>query len=1385
MLHTKSRRVVAIVTATVFYGQLLATLAPRSAQARVEPLTRITAQVHKPNMLILLDTSGSLDGVPGGTFATSTEVGVDCDDGDNCRGGDAVGTCRTTGKGCSSDGQCTVKTCQSGYDSCTADSDCAPISGTCSSGQACYVDADCPALTTGHCATTNTTCTTKSPCSVRLRCTSDAITCASNTDCKTGLCANNVNTCNTSNDCPYATSGGTCAMGTTPTGGCASAANCPTLAKVCSDNPAHTCTTVNDCGGTCKKAGTACTSSANCTTKNGDSCDFSGKTCSSPPNSCIFPRQACTQRYASNYCKDTNTCTSDPNPCTGAAANHCLAGASGDTCALTSSSGGSKMCRIGQSICTRDSDCTVSGDSCGPATSRMVIAKRVIRNIVNTNANVVNMGLMTFYQAGYFPYYPIATATTTTTKSESLQLGQIMSSGCYSKKTGLQTTCTTNGKTYALRASNNAKYLIKGSGGQKDKYVDATYCGWFCEIPGVGTGVFKGAYYDYTDVVGTVGAMTTFTTYRGKVFTQGGVTYRYYDSRPDYYNGGAAPPISTVNCGNACSATCGARWDTQLAPFLTTNDTQANIDGFVAAVTQAMQPADNGGLIAYNGTPSGCALQNDVASDKNHSAYHYMQDVKAADTLSCRLNYVLFVTDGEANGPGDSNCTASACSASDPVAAGCTCRAVLSAYRMRINLGVKTFVVGFSTDGATGAGRAVNDNIAKAGGTDVGGDGTAPYSFGAANETELNDAIQGAIYQALAGSYSTSPATASQGTIQGQSEQSGTLLLDSRIDFPSWKGHLVAYDTASGAPVLKWDAASRLANMDWKTRRVYTSDSTGALVKIDVDSTTGAIRNKSALHSLGLGSDNDEAENIARWFMGDPSMKNPSLLGSIINSTPIDVGSPADGTSPGAHNFYLTYGSRPSITYVGSDDGMLHGFYTRDAVIQGVTQRAGNEAFAYMPRSMLLTATKLYAQGGQVADPAQHIYGLASSPKVKSVCVDNCEDGASAVWKTVLVMTEGWGGNGMFMLDITDPTGTTPFGLLWSAADTNQSSTFGADLGSTISVPAFTFLPGAGMNDHRVIFSSGYPVDDASTTQGRFVVSASVKDGTIKSAQQISPGGTACSQDYALLTDVGTSRRHMRDANGVANGRKEMLAGYFGDTWGNLWQYSASTGGVTLVAGFGCQHPLHFAPTVVQMDADDPNNVNAGDIYLVQVTNSSLDQDTKGFASSKMVIIKQKVVGTEPPAIDTTFGTNGMLVMTASDTTKMCAVTNNAGTSCTTALPSNARPLATPTGVIKPDGTGFVLLSNWYAPDTTGCGKGATYFQLHDFSGSTVTLKQALKIADEPVVNPIIVNGTLMISSSSGPISIAGSVTLKVTGASQPIVNIGDLFQMTGWSELE
>jgi hypothetical protein len=1412
MAHTPSRKAGATLIAAIFYFQLLSALGPRPAAARVDPLNRIVVQIQKPNMLVVLDTSGSLTGVPGDVFDVVTdEVGVDCDDGIDCRGGLSSGTCTISGKGCYSDAQCTSSTCQKGYAACASDSDCMPNAGTCATGQACYTATDCPAQTSGHCALNNNTCSPTNKCTVTNKCKYGNVTCATSSDCRSGMCANNTTACNTDNDCPYKKTGGDCSFEPTPAGGCSDASatgmtssnsNCPVqTTKVCSDNATRSCTLVADCGKWCTSNHNACTSSSQC--QYYESCSTSGKSCNTQSNICTFDHTTCTTLYTDNICKDTNPCVPNPNPCNGVTVNSCLPGAAGDTCNATTTTTGSRMCRRGQTKCTSNSNCTAfTGDKCGPATSRLVMAKRVIRNIVNANANIVNLGLMTFYQTGYYPYYTVS-GTSTTTTSTLISEGTLSAYGCYSRSAGLSSTCTLNGKTYTLHGGSNARYTIDdhddyhdGDGhdgysrdgdGRGSRDVTAAYCGYFCSIPNQGTGVFTAAYYDSSNVTGTTGGTkTVFPTYRGKVFTEAGVTYRYYDSKPDNYSNGLTPPISVANCGSSCSTACGGRWDTQLAPFINSNPTPADTNAVVTAFNQAMEPVGEGGLFANLGTPSGCTLENNGAADKNHSAYHYMQDVKAADTLSCRLNYVLFVTDGAANGPGDDNCTSSSCSAGNPQSAGCQCKAVLAAYHMRQNLGVKTFVVGFSSDATAGDGHTIADNIAKAGGTDVGGDGHAPYSFSATNEKELGSAIQSVIYQAVSGSYSTSPATASQGTIDGTTERSGTILLDARVDFPTWKGHLVAYDMTTGSPQLIWDAATRLTNMDWKKRKVYTRDASDNLTLISIDQTTGAILNKSALNAAGLGESPDEADRIARWALGDPTLKNPAILGSIINSTPIDVGPPADGTAPRQHRFYLDHQTRPSIIYVGSDDGMLHAFFTRNVTVNGVAYTAGNEAFAYLPRSMLGTLTNVFAQNGQVADPAKHIFGLASSPKVKNLCVANCDDEATAVWKTTLVMTEGWGGNGMFMLDITDPVPASgpPINVMWSAASTSQATTYGNDLGSTVSVPAYTFVPGTNSDDQRVIMVSGYPVDTTSTIQGRMLVSSSVQNGTIKTERTIVPGGTACTQEYALLTDVATSRRQLKDANGLFVGRKELLGAYFGDTWGNLWRYSAATDSAAKIASFGCPHPLHFSPTVVQLDADDPSNPFAGQIFLAQVTNSSLDPVTGGYAASKMVIMKETFT-TGGPQLDTTFGTGGQIVLSSASTSQMCAVTNLAGTSCTTPLPANARPLATPTGIIKPDGTGFVLLSNWYVP-ANACVKGKTYLLVHDFSGSSVTLKQASKVGpDEPVLNPIIVNGALMVSASTGPINITAGLTLKVENAIEPLQNVGDVFQMNGWTEIQ
>src|SRR5438270_613283 len=88
------------------------------AQARVNPLTIIKRQIHKPNMLVVLDTSGSMTGVPGDEFVfhSSTnrydiEVGVDCDNGGACQAETIRGRCSNTAAPCWVNGDCPGSTC--------------------------------------------------------------------------------------------------------------------------------------------------------------------------------------------------------------------------------------------------------------------------------------------------------------------------------------------------------------------------------------------------------------------------------------------------------------------------------------------------------------------------------------------------------------------------------------------------------------------------------------------------------------------------------------------------------------------------------------------------------------------------------------------------------------------------------------------------------------------------------------------------------------------------------------------------------------------------------------------------------------------------------------------------------------------------------------------------------------------------------------------------------------------------------------------------------------------------------------------------------------------------------------------------------------------------
>jgi len=317
------------------------------------------------------------------------------------------------------------------------------------------------------------------------------------------------------------------------------------------------------------------------------------------------------------------------------------------------------------------------------------VAKRVLKKIIEENYNIANFGLMTFTQSGYFPYFAQSPDAVQESVTELFTRETLIAQGCYTGSAQPTATCTINGITRTLRGGTNSQYFVRMDQSTTG-FVDQNWCGELCAV-GSDTGQFVGAYYQYLAWVrGTPGVRNVQSTYQGKNITIGGQRYIYYDSNPSYYNGGltpnSTPGFGTPVCTTSCGTTCGGRWDTQLAPFLDVTSDPTQAQTLAMSISSRMRSASFGGLFTYNSTPSGCTLENDglglVAQTdrKKYSAFDYMnevvnqvatwQGISTADVKSCWPDYVLFLTDGAANGPGDKYCDSAACSAADPESAG-------------------------------------------------------------------------------------------------------------------------------------------------------------------------------------------------------------------------------------------------------------------------------------------------------------------------------------------------------------------------------------------------------------------------------------------------------------------------------------------------------------------------------------------------------------------------------------------------------------------------------------------------------------------------------------------------------------------------------------------
>ena len=372
---------------------------------------------------------------------------------------------------------------------------------------------------------------------------------------------------------------------------------------------------------------------------------------------------------------------------------------------------------------------------------------------------------------------------------------------------------------------------------------------------------------------------------------------------------------------------------------------------------------------------------------------------------TCQLNFNILISDGQWNNHSQA-------------------MSVVRDMKNRYN--VKTFAVGF----AVGTGNRRNyDNLADNGGTD-----DALYANSAG---QLLTALTDAIKQAISGTLTfTTPAVMSE-------LQRGNFVYQSTFKYSKykqWEGYLKKYKLNSNGSfgALQWDASDKLNNKSPDSRNLWTIN----IGTKSINNFTTSNRDNLKKHLYpNTSPTNTETENLINFVRGydsyDTDKDNKTndtrhKLADIYHSELIVVGKPnaSTATTPSLNfNKTDTYyrqqknydnfknssncggncANRTEAVIAGANSGILHAFKASD----------GNEMWGYIPPNIIGKLSTIVTTRANSTNP---IYGVDGSPIVKDIYFDDTPNNSAndPRWRTVLISGLGGGGNGYFVLDITD-----------------------------------------------------------------------------------------------------------------------------------------------------------------------------------------------------------------------------------------------------------------------------------------------------------------------------------------------------------------------------
>jgi type IV pilus assembly protein PilY1 len=438
-----------------------------------------------------------------------------------------------------------------------------------------------------------------------------------------------------------------------------------------------------------------------------------------------------------------------------------------------------------------------------------------------------------------------------------------------------------------------------------------------------------------------------------------------------------------------------------------------------------------------------------------------------------------------------------------------------------------------------------------------------------------------AVFQAV----SNRTANVAQGSVSSGLFTTSLSVFRTFFNASSWSGTVRAIRFNGTTEVVQWDAGCWLTGgpcaalngspvfdaQDPKTRKIYTVGV--AKGEFEWDNMTVAQKNQLNFDFDQNVTDANGPKRLAflrgsRADEGTLFRTRESVLGAIITSSALVVGGPNDiywtasqdesnpvlfpDGSENKTNFRAhvegTIKDREklaSTVYVGANDGMLHAF---DA-------STGKERWAYVPSMLYRQLSRYTSKSSLFFQP-----GVDAAPVVREAYVDN-------EWKTMLVSTLRGGGQGVFALDVTDPSPDVgaETRIMWEFSDAND-----ADMGYTYGQPFITranngkwvvLVPGGYNSSDATDPVSGASGWDSSLGSGKavlFVLDAAT--GAVIRKFDLGPGtsglGSVTAGDYVLAEGEGDEPKQVIEQEGENRTFDQITdVAFAGDNEGNVWRF--------------------------------------------------------------------------------------------------------------------------------------------------------------------------------------------------------------------------------------